>query len=385
MQTNTLIAETRVAVRPVRTRRDHKRFIDFPYLFYKENPYWVPPLRRDIEHTLHPKKSPFFEHGKMQLFLAEDEAGRVVGRIAGIVNGMHLKKYDDGNGFFGFFECEDDYDTAAALLDAACAWLREEGMTGVRGPANPSLNDTSGLLVSGFDRPPSLLMAYNPPSYEGFLLRYGFTRAMTMWAYYVNKKYVKTDKLRRGVEIVYHRNPGLKLRNFDMSRFDEEARTVLDIYNEAWSDNWGHVPMTDAEFARMAADLKQIVDPNMVFILEKDGEPVAFSVTLPNLNLALRHVRDGRLLPGGLPKLLAYAKFGGIYEVRMPLMGVRKAYHGRAFDSILVLATIENGWEQGYDGCEMSWVLDSNHVLKNAITALGGVVDKEYALYEKHF
>ncbi len=191
--------------------------------------------------------------------------------------------------------------------------------------------------------------------------------------------------MRRGVEIVYHRNPGLKLRNFDMSRFDEEARTVLDIYNEAWSDNWGHVPMTDAEFARMAADLKQIVDPNMVFILEKDGEPVAFSVTLPNLNLALRHVRDGRLLPGGLPKLLAYAKFGGIYEVRMPLMGVRKAYHGRAFDSILVLATIENGWEQGYDGCEMSWVLDSNHVLKNAITALGGVVDKEYALYEKHF
>lgn len=374
---------SRATVRPVTTGSDRKRFIDFPYALYRANPYWIAPLRRDVAHTLDPKKNPFYQHGRIQLFLAEDTAGRVVGRIAAIVNGMHLKKYEDGNGFFGFFECEDRYETAEALFEAAAGWLREQGMTGVRGPANPSLNDTAGLLVDGFEREPSLLMPYNPPYYSDFLKRYGFGSVMTMWAYYVHKKYVQVDKLRRGVELVYRRNPGLALRTLDMSRFDEEARAVLEIYNDAWSANWGHVPMTDAEFARLTADLKQIVDPKMVFILEKDGEPVAFSICLPNLNLALKHVPDGRLFPTGLLKLLGYAKFGGIYEVRMPLMGVRRAYQGRAFDAVLVLATIENGPSLGYDACEMSWVLDSNKVLINALEAMGGVVDKEYAMFEK--
>ncbi len=185
-------------IRPIHTRSDRKRFIDFPYTFYKGHRYWVPSLRRDAAFTLNPKKNPFFEHGTMQLFLAEDDTGTVVGRVAGIVNGMHLKKYDDGIGFFGFFECIDDYDTAAALLDAAAAWLRNKGMTGVRGPANPSLNDTAGLLVDGFDRLPALLMPYNLPYYEGLLHRYGFERAMTMWAYYNHYKIVQTERLRRG-------------------------------------------------------------------------------------------------------------------------------------------------------------------------------------------
>ena len=293
------------------------------------------------------------------------------------------KKYDDGNGFFGFFECIDDYAVAEGLLDAASEWLRGRGMTGVRGPANPSLNDTAGLLVEGFDREPSILMPYNPAYHVDFLERYDFETVMTMWAYYVHKKYVQTDKMRRGVGLVHRRNPDLHLRTLDMSRFDEEAQTVLDIYNEAWSDNWGHVPMTDAEFKRLAADLKQIVDPRMVFILEKAGEPVGFAISLPNLNLALKHVREGRLLPTGLIKLLGYDKFGGFYEVRMPLMGVRKAYQGRAFDAVLVFATIEAGPKLGYDACEMSWVLDSNKVLINALESMGGVVDKKYAMVEK--
>ncbi|MFQ5569265.1 MAG: hypothetical protein ACE5G0_06295 [Rhodothermales bacterium] len=383
METHIPVADTGVRVRPVRTRRDLKHFIDLPYSLYKNTPAWVPPLRQDTAHTLNPKKNPFFEHGQIQPFLAEDRAGNVVGRIAGIVNGMHLKKYDDGNGFVGFFECEKRYETAAALLDAACAWLRDQGLTGARGPASPSLNDTSGLLVDGFDREPSILMPYNPPYYEDFLVQYGFERVMTMWAYFVHQKYAKTDKLQRGVRIVYRRNPGLKLRTLDMSRFDEEARIILDIFNEAWADNWGHVPMTEAEFRRLTSDLKQIVDPRMVFILENDGEPVAFSICLPNLNLALKQIPNGRLFPTGLLKLLAYDKAGGFREVRMPLMGVRKAYHGRAFDTIPVLATIENGPKYGYTACEMSWVLDSNHVLKNALDAMGAAIDKEYALYEK--
>jgi len=367
----------RVTIRPAHTSADLKRFIDFPYTLYQDTIYWVPPLRRDIAHTLDPKKNPFFEHGKIQLFLAEDASGAVVGSIGA------MKKYDDGNGFFGFFECNDDYDTAAALLDAASAWLREQGLTGMRGPANPSLNDTSGLLIDGFESWPALLMPYNPPYYEDFLLRYGFERAMTMWAYYVHYKYVQTERLQRGVNLLYRRHPDLKLRTLDMDRFDEDAQIILDLFNEAWSDNWGHVPMTPAEFAHLASDLKQIVDPKMVFILEKAGEPVAFSVSLPDLNLALRHVRNGRLLPLGLPKLLAYAQFGGIHEVRMPLMGVRTAYQGHGFSTIPILATINAGPELGYYGCEMSWVLDANKVLINALEALGATVDKEYALFEK--
>lgn len=380
METATLSG---VTVRPVDGGRDLKRFIDFPYSFYKTYDAWVPPLRMDVAKTLNPKKNPFFDHGKIQLFLATDGAGNVVGRIAGIVNGMHLKKYDDGNGFFGFFECVEDYDVAAALFDAAADWLRKQGLTGVRGPANPSLNDTAGLLVDGFQYEPSILMPYNPAYYEDFLLRYGFERVMTMWAYYVHKHYVQFDKLQRGAQIVHRRNPGLTVRTLDMSRFDEEARIVLDIYNDAWSDNWGHVPMTEAEFEYLTADLKQVVDPDIVIILEKDGEPVAFSISLPNLNLALKHIPNGRLLPFGLPKLLGYDKFGGIYEIRMPLMGVRKAYQGRAFDTLPILATIQNAWKRGYQGCEMSWVLDSNNVLKNALHALNGVVDKEYGMFEK--
>jgi GNAT superfamily N-acetyltransferase len=372
-----------VTVRPVTGRSDRKQFIDFPYAFYQDESHWVPPLRQDIKKTLSTSKNAFFDHGAIQLFLAENGSGATVGRIAAIVNGMHLQKYDDGMGFFGFFECVDDYAVAEALLDAATDWLREHGLTGMRGPANPSLNDTAGLLVDGFDRDPSILMPYNPPYHEDFLVDYGFERAMTMWAYYVHKKYVKVDKLRRGVQLVKRRTPNLELRTLDMEQFDKEARTILAIYNDAWENNWGHVPMTDAEFEQLAHDLKQIVDPEMVFLLEHEGTPVAFSISLPNLNMALQHVSDGRLFPLGLPKLLAYAQFGGIYEVRMPLMGVRKEYQGRALDSLLVLATIENGPPNGYDACEMSWVLDTNQRLINSLESMGGVVDKEYAMFEK--
>ena len=371
-----------VNVQPVTSRADLKKFVDFQYDHYRGNEVWIPPLRRDVYHVLDPKKNAFFEHGSIQSFLARDSSGNVVGRIAAVVNGMHLKKYDDGNGFFGFFETVDNYDVAAALLDAAREWLRNRGLTGVRGPTNPSMNDTSGLLTQGFDREPSVLMPYNYPYYEDFLVRFGFERAMTMWAYYIHNKYTKVDKLKRGVEIVRRRNPGLNLRTLDMSRFKEEARNILHIYNDAWSNNWGHVPMTDAEFAQLAKELKQIVDPKIVFILEDEGRPVAFSISLPNVNQLLRHVKDGRLLPMGLPKMLTYAKFGGLYEARTPLMGVLREYQGRGLDAILNLAIIEEGPRNGYDASEMSWVLDNNMRLRNALESFGGVVDKQYAMFE---
>lgn len=374
-----------VVVRPATSRRDLKRFVDFQYDLYRNRDFWIPPLRRDVYHSLRPRKNAFYEHGSIQLFLAEDRAGAVVGRIAAILNGMHLKKYEDATGFFGFFEATENFDVAASLLDAARVWLVSKGMRCFRGPTNPSMNDTAGLLVSGFDREPSVLMPYNPPYYEEFLTRYGLQRAMTMWAYYIHKKYVRVERLRRGVEIVHRRNPGLTIRNLNMKRFDEEARTVVEIFNDAWSENWGHVPMTDAELVQLARQLKQIIDPNLVYIVEREGRPVAFSVTIPNVNQLLRRVKNGRLFPLGLFKMLISATFGGLYECRTPLMGVRREYQGKGLDAVLNLAIIENGPRHGYDASEMSWVLDSNKLMRNAMESFGAVVDKEYAMFELQF
>ena len=371
-----------IEVRPVATNAERRSFVDLPYRLYSDSTYWVPPLRRDTIHTLSPRKNPFFDHGEIQLFLARDLSGRIVGRIAAIVNGMHLKKHAEGAGFFGFFECEEDSEIARRLLDAVKAWLTERNLRSVRGPVNPSMNDMAGLLVNGFDREPSILMPYNPPYYQEYLEAFGFERVMTMWAYYMHKKYVQIDRLRRGSELLRRRYPQLHVRRLDMKRFNEEAAVILDIYNDAWSENWGHVPMTEREFAHLAKDMKQIVDPNLVYFVEDAGEPVAFSISLPNLNLALKHIKNGRLFPTGLPRLLGYARFGGIYECRTLLMGVRRRYQGRGLDAMLNLETIEKGPRSGYDAAELSWILDVNTPLLNALKAYGAVADKEYAMFE---
>ncbi len=369
-------------IRPVKTRRDLRQFLDLPYALYRDNPYWVPPVRLDVAHMVHPKKSPFFQHGDMQLFVAT-RGGECVGRIAAIVNGMHLSRYDDGTGFFGFFEVEERQETAASLLDAAGSWLKSKGLTSMQGPANPSLNDTAGLLIQGFDRPPSIMMPYNPPYYEDYLLQSGFEQVMLMWAFYVHRKYVKFDRLKRGANIIRGRNPGLSMRTLDMKHYDREAAIVREIYNEAWQKNWGAVPATEEEFNKLARDLKQIVDPRLAFILEMHGKPVGFAVALPDITPAFRRLRKGRLLPLGILRLWAGIRYSNSRDIRLPIMGVLSAYHGRGFDVLPVLETIEKGPEYGFHGCEMSWILDSNKVIKSLLLSIGAVVDKKYAMLQK--
>jgi len=369
-------------VRPTDSSSDLSQFIALPYELYQDQPHWIPPLRVDQATVLNPKKNAFFEHGKIQPFLATDANGRVVGRIAGVVNGMHLKKYQDGTGFFGFFETIEDYDVAEALLNAASEWLKAQGLRAMRGPANPSLNDVSGLLVDGFDRPPAILMPYNFPYYADFLERYGFERVMTMWAYYIHFKYRNLDRMRRGVQVIRHRNPDLELRTLDMSRFEEEAKTVLDIYNDAWSDNWGHVPMTENEFGQLVKEMKMIVDPRIIYVLEKEGKPIGFSIMLPDVNVWFRNIRDGKLFPFGLAKLLKNKFFLPVTEGRVVMMGVLKEFQGRGYDAVLNLASLEIPVPMGYLAAEMSWILESNKAMVNAAEGLGGVKDKEYAMYE---
>ncbi len=375
------MAEALTHIRPVETRKDLRSFIDLPYSLYSHSPHWIPPVRLGVAHMLSPKKNPFFRHGEIKLFIAK-RGTECVGRIAAVRNGMHLRRYDDGTGFFGFFEVEERFETAKSLFEAAATWLTSQGLSTMRGPANPSLNDSAGLLIQGFDRPPSVMMPYNHPYYEAFLGRVGFDQVMTMWAYYVHRKYVKFDRLKRGADIVRGRNPGLSMRTLDMSRFDREAAIVRDIYNEAWSNNWGAVPATEAEFNKLARDLKQIIDPRLAYILEMHGKPIGFAIALPDITPAFRRLRKGRLLPLGLFKLWAGITYSHTRDIRLPILGVRKAYHGRGFDVLPVLETIEKGPEYGFHGCEMSWVLDSNNVLKNLLLSIGAVVDKKYAMYE---
>ena len=371
-------------VAPVTSRRDRKAFIQFQYDLYSDTEVWVPPLRMDTAKSINPKKNAFFEHGEIQTFLARDSSrGKVVGRIAAIKNGMHLKKYNDDVGFFGFFECIDDIDVSGALFEAAADWLRGKGLSVMRGPTNPSMNDIAGLLVDGFDKQPAILMPYNHGYSEQLLLENGFERVMTMWAYYNNSKLIKSEKLKRGTALLMRRYPGLSVRRMDKSIFEQEAKIILDIYNDAWSDNWGHVPMTDNEFAQLAKELKQIVDERLVVIVEDEGEPIAFAITLPDLNFAFKTLKSGRLLPTGILKLLFLVSSGVIREVRMPLMGVRKSHQRKGIDAILVHHTLENAVKLGVLGCEMSWVLDENMALRNSLEAMGGIKDKEYAMLER--
>ena len=369
-------------VQPVQSRRDLRRFVQFPYDLYQGSPFWVPPLRVEQFETLNPRKNPFFEHGQIQPFLAFDDTGNVVGRIAAIINGMHLKTHDDNAGFFGFFETEKHFEIAETLLNTSASWLRERGMRVMRGPMNPSLNDPSGLLVDGFDQFPAIMMPHNPPYYHNYLHRWGFERVMTLWAYYVHRKIITLDRLKRGASIVYRRNPDLSLRTLDMSRFDEEITVIREIFNEAWSDNWGFVPVTDNEFSHIAKGMKQIVDPRICFIMEMNGNPVGFTISLPDINPALQRLPDGRLFPFGLFKLLFLTKFAKMREVRTLLMGVRKAYHGRALVIPPILETIERSVRYGYHASETSWVLDDNHVVKNFLSSINAVVDREYAILE---
>lgn len=370
-----------VTIRPVRSAADRRAFLDFPYRHYAEDAHFVPPLRMDQANVLNPKKNPFFEHGALEMFLAE-RGGEVVGRVAAIENGQHLKKYDDGNGFFGFYETVEDEAVSNALLDAAGIWLRQRGLTGVRGPANPTMNDVAGLLVDGFDRPPSILLPYNKPYYEDFLQRWGFERAMTMWAFYVHEAYINKERMARGAEIVRRRHPGVRVRSLDPARFDEDVATAMDIYNEAWAQNWGHVPYTRAEAMHLAKDLKPVIEEDLFLIAELDGKPVAFAVSIPNLNRALQKLPNGRLLPTGLAKLLGTIKAGGIYEIRMALMGILPEHRGIGLDALLIHQTILNGRRDGYQAAELSWVLDVNKPLINALEKLGCVRDKEYAMFE---
>jgi GNAT superfamily N-acetyltransferase len=366
-----------IDVAPVRGRADHRAFIDLPFRLYHHDPMWVPPLRRDVAHLLSPSH-PFHAHAQVELFLARNRRGRVVGRIAAVKNDAHLAQHGDGAGFFGFFETERDPEIAAAMFDAASAWLVARGLSVMRGPASFSVNEECGLLVRGFETPPYVMMPHNPSWYAVLIEGAGFTKAKDLIAYWHDMNAVPERLMRFGDRLA-ERNE-VKIRTLDMTRFKDEVDRVRILYNAGWEANWGNVPMTDAEFADLAKQLKPVVAPSLVLFAEVRGQLAGFALALPNLNVALRHM-NGRLLPIGWALGLWYGR--KIDTARVLTLGVLPQYRRTGAPELLYIGMITNCLARGISKGESSWILEDNTLMRRAIEKVGGEAYKTYRLYDK--
>jgi GNAT superfamily N-acetyltransferase len=361
----------------VQSDKDLRRFTRFPWHVYRGHPHWVPPLLLDVETRLSRTKHPFFQHAEAAYFLAL-RGDAVVGRIAASVDRNHNEFWNEKQGAFGWFECLDDADAARALVQAAHQWVRVRGMKVFRGPLSFSTNDECGLLIEGFDRPPSILMPYNPPYYAALLEACGLTKAKDLWAWEVDPHRPPDERMRRAMEIVVKRK-GITLRSLDMTHFAQEVERVKSVYNAAWERNWGFVPMTDAEMDYMAEDLKLGVDPAMILFAEHEGRVVGSMITLPDLNQATRHA-NGRLLPFGLLKILWHKR--RVKSLRVLTLGVLEGYRQRGIEMALIQMAFENAQRRGYDVAEISWTLEDNVRINRPVEAIDAVRTKTYRLYE---
>lgn len=370
-----------VQVSPVRTRADRRAFVELPFRLYRGDPHWVPPLRRDVHELIDPRRHPFHEHATVELFLAREAGGRVVGRVAAVRNERYLAEHGEPVGFFGLFECERDPAVARALVEAAGRWLAERGLAVMRGPASFSLNEECGLLVDGFDGPPRVMMPYNPPWYAELLEGCGFTKAKDLLAYYLGyegEAGAPPERLVRAGELFAERF-GVRLRTLDRTRFWEEVERVRVVYNQAWARNWGHVSMTDAELRHMAKQLKAVVDPDLVVFAEVKGELAGFALALPDLNRALQHM-GGRLFPFGWAKALWHAR--RIDAMRVLTLGVLEPYRRMGVAELMYLHYWRVCPPKGITKGEFSWILEDNALMKAALEKLGARAYRTYRLYD---
>ncbi len=355
------------------------RFIRLPWKVYEGNPNWVPPLLSEVKFILS-HKNPFFEHAEAAYFLARKN-GEVVGRIAAIIDRNHISIHNERAGFFGFFECLPDPQIADGLLGAASNWLKARDIEVMRGPMNPSTNDECGFLLEGFDSPPMIMMAYTPAYYLDYMERYGLTKAKDLYAYIsVIAEVSAAGRLERLAAAVREKMPGLVVRPANMKKFRSELNAVKDIYNSAWSHNWGFVPMTDKEIESMAKRLKPLIVPELLIMAEVDGKPAGFYMAIPDYNQVLCRI-NGRLGPIEIVKFLWYSR--KITDIRVLTMGVKAEYRKRGIEGLLYLESFKAAKRKGYQRAEMSWVLEDNTLMKKGCEFMGGKVYKKYRIYEK--
>ncbi len=371
-----------VQVVPVSSRKDRDAFIQFPFDLYRGDGLWVPPLIADRRKFLDAKKNPWFEFGSAQLFLAR-RAGKVVGTLAAVVDPRYNEFHGTQLGFFGFFECVDDAGVASALFEAAAGWVRERGHAQMLGPVNFSTNYECSVLVDGFEHRPYLMMMYNPRYYAALYEACGFQKAKDLYAWKLETSQAPPEKVARIAEMVRKRQ-GLVVRPVRLKDFDAEVKRIKDIYNSAWERNWGFVPVTDKEFDTLAREMKLLIVPELMLIAEVQGQPAAFAMTLPDANEAFK-AANGRLTTFGLPvglvkMLLAVRK---IRRARLVTLGIKEPFRKRGIDAVLYYDTLMNARRLGYTGGEISWTLEDNDLINNAITLMGGVRYKTYRLYQR--
>lgn len=380
---------TDIVIRPVLTKADRKAFIELPFRLYAKDPNWVPPLKDEVSGLMTPGKNPWFEHGEAEFFLAERK-GVVVGRISAHIDHLALQQPAEqgmgpGCGNWGMFEAEDAA-VAAALIARAEDALRAKGMTRSLGPISLAMWDEPGLLVEGFNEPPVVMMGFNSADYAPWVEAAGYVGVQDLLTFEL-----PIDKglpeLSQRIFAMGERSDRIRIRCVDKSRFDEEAALILRILNDAWSDNWGFVPFTDAEVAYAGKKLKPIVYEDLIRIAEVDGEPVAFMMTIPDLNEKLRDF-GGTLWPFNWAKLLWWLRKPQVRTMRVPLMGVVKKLQASRMASQLAFMLVEHirrasVSKYGAVRGDFGWVLASNGPMRSVGEAVGGVVNKVYRIYEK--
>ena len=368
-----------VVVRPVQSWLDKRRFVDLPWTLYRDDPNWMPPLRGNLREMAGLKHHPFQDHGEMQAFLAWRN-GQPVGRIVAIVNREHLRVYQDGRGFFGFFESVDDPAVSRALFDAARGWLAERGFRSIRGPANPSMNYECGLLVDGFDRPPVFMMTYNPPYYPALVEDYGFRKTHDLLAYYGHVKDLP-DVDARIAPLAEQAQAFCQatIRPLNPKRFRQDVDQFVDLYNRALTDMWGFVPLPESEVRKLAGSLQHLLVPEMTIFAEVKGQAVGVIVGLPDYNPRIKHI-NGRLFPFGVFHLLS--KKREIKRIRVLSINVVPEFQRWGLGLVLMRSLIPKAMDLNIQEAEFSWVSETNRLARQGLEKAKAEIYKTYRMYD---
>jgi hypothetical protein len=362
---------------------DSREFRDVVNYIYRDDPNFVRPLDQELKDRLNPKKNPFFEHGE-GVILTAHRNGKCVGRMTATIDREHLERYKDDTGFFGFFDSVDDEEVAKELFARAESWLRGKGMKKARGPLSLNINEETGVLVDGFDTPPYIMMPHHQPYQAQLIEKCGYAKAKDFfaWSYVVGELNARTKKGHEEIKKL----PEITYRTVNLKNLDKDVELLVDIFNDAWSDNWGFVPFTRNEVKKMAADFKLLIMPEITCIVSIDGEPAAVAVAIPNVNEMIRDT-NGKLLPTGIFKLLYRLKVKGPRSARLILLGIRKKWrHVRkyaALSAFMYAEMNEGGKRLGIKEGELGWTLEDNGAVNAGIKMMGGKAYKRYRVYEK--
>jgi len=370
-----------IRIIPVTTKKQLATFIDFPHSLYNGDPNYVPELFIAQRDLLTPGKHPFHEHSFVQPFLAYDD-DKLKGRIAAILNTNHNSFNNTTDGFFGFFDCENDENVAAKLFEEAANWLREKGATTIIGPVNPSTNDPLGVLIDGFDSPAVAMMTYNKPYYDSLIKKTGLNKKVDLLAWDLQGKTVSERSLKLLDALIERlKRKNITIRPINMKDFKNEVVKVREVYNKAWDKNLGFVPMTTNEFNYLAKDLKMVLDPDFCLVAEQDGKLIGFALGIPDVNQIQRKIKKGRLLPTGIFKLLLGLK--KIDYLRVLALGVVDSYRKLGIEACFYAYIIKKAAEKNIKGAEASWILEHNDMMNKGIENINGKVYKKYRIYEK--